>query len=378
VRILIVCYEFPPIGGGVGSWVSDYVNRLPSRGVECDLVTSSPSQEDHIDFMPGGASLHRLNVRKKALRYWTQREAAEFVLRAATYCSAMSRTRRYDLCHAVSGFPSGMVAWLLRRRLPYVLSLEGSDVPGFNPRLVVQYVLLKPLFRSIWRHARVVAAHSRLQAAMAKRTAELNYRIIPNAIDFELFSKAERSEADGLRVLVVGRLNAAKAIEDLIDGFALVSPDLPRATLTIAGDGPERSALATQSQRLGLSDRVRFLGFVEHDRIADVYRDADVFVLPSLTEGMPVAVLEAMASGLPVVFTDTGGAEELLNGNGCLIPKRDPKAIAGVLKDLASDRQRRTQMGKRSRSIASAYAWDNVMAQYISLYEQVIQGESRS
>ena len=102
-----------------------------------------------------------------------------------------------------------------------------------------------------------------------------------------------------------------------------------------------------------------------------VYRDADLFVLPSQNEGMSVALLEAMASGLPVIVTPTGGTEELVDGNGRVVPWNDPAALADALAHLAADPEARARMGRRSREIALKFSWTAVAKAYLEACRRV-------
>jgi glycosyltransferase involved in cell wall biosynthesis len=114
---------------------------------------------------------------------------------------------------------------------------------------------------------------------------------------------------------------------------------------------------------------------VEHDKLPDYYLDADLFVLPSLAEGMPNVVLEAMGSGLPIVATRVPGSEELIQHgeNGYLVASRDSQALAQTLITLINDRTLREKMGKQSKEIVSQYTWESIAEQYFELYQQSIK-----
>ena len=137
-----------------------------------------------------------------------------------------------------------------------------------------------------------------------------------------------------LKVLCVSRLIERKGIRFLIEAIGRLKND--PVELILVGDGNQEEELKELAKGLGVSDRVVFKGYVNHDSIGEIYRNSDLFVLPSQNEGMSNALLEAMASGLPVIVTDTGGTSELLDGNGVVVPMgaRGP-GICQAWRDLA-------------------------------------------
>ena len=149
-----------------------------------------------------------------------------------------------------------------------------------------------------------------------------------------------------LKVLCVSRLIERKGIRFLIEAIGRLKNE--RVELTLIGDGNCEEELKKLANDLGVSDRVMFKGYVNHDSIGEIYRNSDLFVLPSQNEGMSNALLEAMASGLPVIVTDTGGTSELLDGNGVVVPVRDSDAIAQGVRGLMGDREARRRMDAKT------------------------------
>jgi len=163
---------------------------------------------------------------------------------------------------------------------------------------------------------------------------------IRNGVDAERFQPTPRDhapESPGLTVGTVGRLVPIKDQANLIDAFMELAPDYPGVRLLIVGDGPLHADLKTQVAASDHSDRVTFAG--QSDRVEEHYARMDVFALPSLNEGISNTILEAMASGLPVVATDVGGNPELVQDGvtGSLVPRRDPRALARALRVYLDD-----------------------------------------
>jgi glycosyltransferase involved in cell wall biosynthesis len=142
----------------------------------------------------------------------------------------------------------------------------------------------------------------------------------------------------------------------------------------IAGDGPQMAALQSLAQELGIEDRVFFLGWQSREQILESYRQANLFLFPSRHEGMPNAILEAMASGLPVIATCIAGNEELVveGETGFLVPPEDVEALQDALKKILSDPALRQQMGGASRRRVEAnYSWESTAQQYALYLEKV-------
>ena len=178
------------------------------------------------------------------------------------------------------------------------------------------------------------------------------------------------------RVMFTGRLHPQKNLDVLIDAW----PAVARATaahLILVGHGPERGRLEERARQAGVSDHVQFLGAVEDP--ADALRAADLFVLPSVAEGMSNSLLEAMATGLPCVASDIGGNEDLLESeSGVLVKTGTAERWAEELIALLRDNDRRRTLGTRARSrIDREFALEKVVARYVELYQRLIQLHKR-
>ena len=170
-----------------------------------------------------------------------------------------------------------------------------------------------------------------------------------------------------------GRLVDIKRISDLIQALALLSAEFPDLRLEIAGDGPEAANLERQVVDLNLKSRVRFLGW--RTDIEAVYRSWDIFAMPSLTEGFPMASLEAMAHGLPVVASNVGGLPELVEdgSTGMLVPPADASALANAVRILAGDARRRREMGFAGWHRAQEhFSIDRMVAQTAAIYDSLL------
>jgi D-inositol-3-phosphate glycosyltransferase len=221
------------------------------------------------------------------------------------------------------------------------------------------------------RAAAKVIALSTDQARFLEHAYQVNANkiaVIPNGIGSEFSPKPEtHSPRDRpLRVLYVGRLSTQKAVPRLVHAFAAMTQTVEAL---LVGEGNERPIIENLIKRYRL-DNVRLTGRRQDGELVATYQWADVFVLPSDREGMPLAALEAMASGLPVIATDVVGNRELLSGVGLLV-KPDPAALAAALDEVAENEVLRSQLCKQSLAAAENYTVGHLVESLSELYAEV-------
>jgi len=195
--------------------------------------------------------------------------------------------------------------------------------------------------------------------------------LVPNSVDLDAFPPGEPVPDDGpLHLLCVARLIERKGQRHLIEAVKRLVDEGIDVTLELVGTGDAGPAYEALVRSLGLEDRVRFAGYVPREEIARHYAAAHVFVLPSYNEGMSVATLEAMAAGLPVVTTRTGGTKELVDEgtNGLVYEWGDVDALARHLGQLAGNREAVCRMGAASRTRAKLFSWQAGAEQYVAMF----------
>jgi L-malate glycosyltransferase len=376
ISVLFLNYEYPPLGGGAANATAYLLREFTKRGdISVDLVTSS-TDTFAVDTLSDAIRIHRLDIGKGGNpHYQTNGELLRYARRAKTYARRLMRERCYDLCHAFFGIPCGYIARGLG--LPYIVSLRGSDVPFYNPRFrVLDRIIFQRMSRKIWRDAARVVANSEGLRQLALKTApEQAIAVIPNGVDTTAFTPSVRIRS-GLRVLCVSRLIARKGIDVLLEALARI--DDPMVTLRLVGRGDQEEDLKTHAATLGITDRVEFAGYVPHEELPRLYQEADAFALPSKNEGMSNTVLEAMACGLPLLLTDTGGTSELLRDgeNGFIIKDNSPADIAEKLRNYAAHPEWLNTQGAASRGRAEKMSWRAVADAYAALYEQLARSDA--
>ena len=376
MKLLLINNEFPPIGGG-GSTVTKYaLKHLVAAGHEVTLVTSQYQDLPKRETIDGARVIRIPAVRrfKDRAAMW---ELVTFGVSALIYCWWYTLRHRVDFVQAYFAVPAGWVAWLLAklRGIPYGVYFGGSDIPGANPsRYARVYPLITPLLKWIWRGAefRTVCSLD-LQRLAHDVDPTREFLHVPNGVDTTRFRPLPRPANPKVKILFIGRLIPRK-------GFQRVIRALPRmrelATqpfeIEVVGTGAFQSELDELAVSLGVSDLLHYVGTVPYDMLERSYQYADIFVLTSLSEGMPSVILEAMGCGLPVVASDVGGNNEIVKEgeNGFLIQGDDIETLAQQLATLINDQDLRQRMGARSRELSLQYDWAVIMKRYDELYRE--------
>ncbi|RKY08253.1 MAG: hypothetical protein DRP66_04965 [Planctomycetota bacterium] len=375
MRLLMSNYEFPPVGGGAGQANLNLLREFAGRDdITIDLVTSAPQRGLVVEQFAPNITIHKVGVKKKNLHFWRRTEVLEWLIKAGSHYRRLVRRGRYDLAHGFFAFPTGWLCYRHASEMPYIISLRGSDVPGHNSRLGVDYTLLAPLFRRIWKSASVLVANSKgLAAAAAEFMGQLPVDVICNGVDAERFyPDPEKKLASPFGLLTVSRLSATKHIDLLIRSVGLLNEQGFDVQLSIAGDGALMYSLNNLARRLRLTDRVNFVGRVEPEDIGQLYRNSHIFVMSSTREGMSNAMLEAMASGLPIVTTRCQGVEELITDNGIVLEDSTPESIARAVRRLLDDRRMYERMCVAARKRAEIFSWRHVADEYRKCYRRVL------
>jgi len=379
LRLLIVNYEFPPIGGGASYACLGLARTLASRGHEVHVLTSRLAGQPELEILEG-IQVHRVQSWRYGPHDCGLRGAATFLLFAWLRMRKLLRAQPYDLVHYFFGLPSGALSLCSfgKHRIPYVVSLRGSDVPLYDPHdlpLRISHWLLAPLTRRIWGNASSVVSNSEgLRKLAASFAPQMRFQVIPNAVDAikpRLSGAITRREC--VNVLCVARLIERKGVGVLLSAMASLAAANVR--LHIVGSGRQERELRLAVKRKGLADRVVFHGPLPNNEVREMCRSADIFVLPTLAESCSMALLEAMSAGLPIVTTRAGGNPYLIEDgvNGTLVEPADVQGLRAAIEALAADPARCESMGLANvRRIREAFSWAANADRYEAIYRGVL------
>jgi glycogen(starch) synthase len=376
-RILLAPSAYYPHVGGIEELTRQLAKALNARGNRAAVLTNR---------WPDGVAASELldEIDVTRLRFplpaaWP-RAAATFVLRAPPAAYALVRHVRMwgpDVVHVIGGGPQAAYLGVVadRLRAPLVFTTQG-ELTFDAHRVFERSATLRAGLRRIVRKARAVTACSDFALSALADFTELpaHSSVVPNGVKPDDFHAAHAdTQSFGRYVLGVGRLVPQKGFDTLVEAFG--AKGLSELSLVIAGDGYERLALTTRADHIGLSERFHLLGSVDRIRLAGLLRGARVFALPSRGEAFGIALLEAMAAGIPSVAAASGGVTEFARDgiNALIVPPDDPARLAEAVVSLEHDEELRERLTAGGRETADAHSWDRISERYEALYSQVLE-----
>jgi glycosyltransferase involved in cell wall biosynthesis len=379
MKILFFNYEFPPLGGGAGN-ASYYLLKEYEKNpeIEVDFITSSIDDKQHLFEMGKNIRIHRLPIGKNPenIHYQSKGELLRYVWKTYKFSKELAKKNDYDLTHSFFTVPCGIISFFLKKRfgIPYIISLRGSDVPGYSERFTALYKVITPIIKKIWEEANFVYANSQGLAELAlKSKPEKEIGVIPNGIDVsEFFPDYSQKNPENFTIICVSRITPRKGIRFLIQAFKNIAARYDYVRMLIVGDGNEKASLEQLVRSLNLQEKITFTGPILHDKVLEYYQKADIFTLPSHNEGMSNTMLEALACGLPIITTDTGGTKELVEDgkNGFIVRMKDSYDLAEKIEKFLLDKSLIEKMGQESRLRAEKLDWAFVAKEYENLYRR--------
>lgn len=387
MKILIISHEYPPVGGGGANACRALSERFASEGHFVHVVTvrygDLPYREELVS---GRLIVTRVNAKRAAPDHCSAAEMFDYLKKAHKESVSILSSDDYDICLCFFGVPGGILARSLKRKytLPYVVRMGGGDIPGFQKRFTALYKLAGPELRRIWRDSSALVANSEGLRKMAEAFCDrYPVQVIPNGVDTDMYYPSEDKRAVSedagnngtVRLLTVCRIIERKGLQDIIPCLGSIESRTGRAVQwTIAGSGPYRGELERLSAECGAADKIVFAGYKAGEELAQLYRSADIFVFPSLREGMPNAVLEAMASGLPIVMRKgCQGADELVKENGLLSDGNFADTLTEIINKCETEW---ISMGRISRkTVTDAYTWNHIADKYLKLFRRCLSGQ---
>jgi glycosyltransferase involved in cell wall biosynthesis len=398
--VVMVTSSYPRFAGdSVGTFMEPIARGIAARGHEVHVVAPwhpqvrRPSIEHGIRFhfyryapvaalnVFGYASAMRADVSLRAAAYL----AAPFAMTAGWWTARqVARRYRATMMHGHWVIPGGVTAAAAAPELPLVISLHGSDV-----YVAERLAPARAAARAAFGRAGIVTACSDDLAARAVRLGAHPERttVVPYGVDTTRFGpdpatrrslRAELGVAHpDILLAAAGRLVSKKGFEYLIDALTLA----PSMTLALAGDGSLRDALQQRAANAGVASRVRFLGERTQDDVARLFAGADIVAAPSIrddagnVDGLPNVVMEALASGTPLVTTTAGGIGSVVEDGitALVVAERDAAALGAALVRLGEDSRLRVTIGHAARAmVESRFGWERTAEQFELAYRQAL------
>lgn len=370
MRIGITCY---PTLGGSGAVAAELGKKLAQRGHSVHFV--SYRLPFRLGELQDNLRFHEVDISSYPLFEYPPHDLA-----LAAKMAEVAREERLELFHVHYAIPHAIAGFLAQQMLGPKAPRLATTLHGTDITIVGQDRSFSEITRFGIERSNGVTAVSEFLRRMTREEFSIQGEIdvIPNFVDLAQYS-TERRRPDpamvppGQRVLLhMSNFRPVKRVTDTVRILERVVREVP-AVLLLVGEGPERSSVQALARRLGLAERVRFLG--RYDRVEELTALADVFLLPSELESFGLSALEAMACGVPVVGSDAGGLPEVVRHaeTGYLLPVGDIEGMAARTIELLKDDERWQEMGGAARCRAEClFGAERVVSQYERFYEKVL------
>ncbi len=367
MKIAIVASRFPPQGevGGIEIASQNISNQLSKMGNNVFIVAFG--KEKNIEILDNNLTIYRLSYPKIKilgnLIFWIK---IFFALRKINP----------DIVHCQT-IQMGLPCFLFKKiyKKPYIVWCHGFDV-------YFLWKFKKIISKIVLNSANAVVALTEDMKKEIKKNFKNEILVLPNGVDLEKFKGFSKEIVhDKLKIpieekviLFVGELKKVKGLEYLIEAFKKINQRFVNSKLLLVGGGLEKENLENIVKKNNLQNKIIFVGRIANQEVCEYMIGSDVFVLPSLSEGFPLVILEAMASGLPIVATKVRGLSEILkdNKNGFLVdPKNSEDLFQRILILLEND-QLRKEISNLNKNQAKEYSWEKITKEIEKIYLKAI------
>lgn len=390
MRICFVSRRYWPAVSGMSAYAENLLRALTAAGHEVTLVSQYRGDRQGRTVYGGGPPPPERvpeGVRLVALESLGEQVVgdglpADFEADIAALRDAIAGVHArepLDVVHAQYGYPPGLAALDASDRLgvPAVVSVQGGDGHWVGTCCGTHRTAIRRVLRDA--PALLIGSSSfRAEVAARHQVPAERFTVIPGATDTGLFRPAPGRRPGSLGdppvLLYHGRIDVRKGVLDLLEAVRLLRARGRRLRLLVSGAGPDLDRLTRRARRHDLADTVEVLGPTGYHDAPAVYRRGDVFVSPTWAEGFSNTILEAMASGLPVVSTEVVGVVDCVRDgvNGLLVPPRDPGALAGAVDRMLDDAPLRHRLARTAlRQVLTRWSWPVAAARICAVYEEV-------
>lgn len=378
MRILVLNHEIPPVGGGGGRAAEDICRVLAGRGHQIKVLTTHLTGLPYEEQRDGYQIIRIRSLRRQPFRVSFLSMMA-YVLAGFWTGLRLIRAFQPDVIHVHFAVPAGALAWVLSKLtgVPYVLTAHLGDVPGGVPEKTTEWFRwVFPFTHSIWQDAAVRVAVSAYTRELALQNYSEEILVIPNGVDVNAL-KPESIQINEPPVIVfAGRLMPQKAPLQVVRTLNEIS-NLPWTCLMI-GDGPLLPDIKKMVTEANLEDRFTFTGWIEPEAVMKWFDQSDILFMPSLSEGLPVVGVQALAKGLAIVASRVGGFVDLVDEarNGYLVERENTFNFSARLRDLLENPDRLLSFRTASLEKAKSFEIDRIVDQYENIFSGIIRQKS--
>jgi len=376
MRILVLIHEFPRVGGGGGRAAQDICSGLVKRGHEVIVLTAHLKGLQKDENVDGIRVLRLPSLRREAFRA-DLKAMGGYVLSGLWAGYRLIKQWQPDVIHVHFAVPAGALAWVLSKLtgVPYVMTVHLGDVPGGVPEKTGEWFKwVLPFTRPIWRDAKRVIAVSEFTRQLALEQYLREVEVIPNGVDLARLRPASIKVNEPPRIVFAGRMMAQKNPIQIVRTLAELKHLAWKCVML--GDGPLMANVRQEIVDHGLQDRFTLPGWVTPEEVLAWFDKSDILFMPSLSEGLPVVGVQALAKGLAFVVSKIGGFVDLVEDgkNGFLVGLDNPSAFSNALKELLSNINYLSQFREASLQKASQFELISI----VEKYEQKLLGSVHS
>jgi glycosyltransferase involved in cell wall biosynthesis len=383
LKILVINYEYPPLGGGGGYVTRDIMERLAADGHGVSVLTSGFASLPRREVV-NGVDIHRVPVCSRRQMEVASLESMLSYLPAGLWYAMNTRAfREYDVVNTHFAIPSGPLGIAISKAfgIPHVLTIHGGDIYDPSKKLSPHRIpLLSQVVRWVLNASDKVVAQSRDTRANAyhHHRPSCPIELIPLGIKRPVFTKADRAQfglaQEDIVFCTIGRLVQRKNLIDTLTLIERLKKDY-RIKLLVVGDGPERHRIERAIHDRGLKDEVQMLGYVTDETKFQALSVADIYVSTALHEGFGLVFLEAMACALPILSFNKGGQTDFLQDDitGFLIEAHRLDIMVSKASRLVTDHELRKSLGANNQRIVEDFFIDVCAARYSDLFLSTIK-----
>jgi len=380
MKILVLNYEYPPLGGGAGVITREISERLAQSGHRVTVLTTWFDGTPEVD-VQGNLTIIRLKSRRKYTYRCSVSEMVSWIMYSKRFLKGYCKKNSFDVCLANFSLPGGEVALYISKRffIPYLVLSHGHDIPWmFVKEMFVYHLITFFRIKTICSRS---AYNILLTAAMKKNAdrflgairAEKNI-IIPNACDFDFFKPNTTQRTPYFKMLFAGRLVSQKDPFTFLKALKLLAKEKIPFKACIVGDGPMRKKMELFVKKNSLGNHIVFTGWLSKDGILEEYGSASIYVQTSRYEAMSLSPLEALACGTYVVCTPVGGNKDIIfdNVNGEFFSVGNAEELAEKLICFYNEKFKNGFVVNNSLidKVRSSYSWDIIISKYIEIVKQ--------
>ncbi len=363
MKILMLNYEYPPLGGGASPFTKELSTEL-SKEHHVDVVTMGYKCLKKVE-KKGKLTIYRVPCIRSKKESSNAFEMLTYLFSAFFKCLNLVKKNKYDLIHSHFIIPTSITAYALKKifNIKYIISSHGSDVPEYNPdRFQLLHKLVFPVWSLVSQNSEYIHTPSNTMKKIILNKKKINNIIV---IPYGVYVKKSKVQKKEKIILYAGRLFERKGVQYLIKA----SNKLPKGwKIIIAGEGYYKPTLINLAKTI--KTKVEFTGWLSKPELHKIYRRSSIFVLPSLEESFGIVLAEGMMYSNAIITSKGTACEEVVGNSGILVQRKNVGELEKALISLTSNKKLLKKYQRKAQKKINIYSWDNVLNKYLSLYKK--------